>query len=197
MASLEDLSVDQLLARARETEGAYLTFNALSQNPETRETLQRLLKKANPRLVIPEIDAKDAVLVQVQESNKRVEKLEQQILERDIRDRMERTRAGVKSKYRLTDEDMSGVEALMIQTESNPDPIPTYDAAARVYRASRESAVPTPATFQPPTYEMPEKEIWGKGIGNKAQLDRIAMNEAFAAWNEISAGKVAGLGTAR
>ena len=36
----------------------------------------------------------------------------------------------------------------------------------------------------------------GEGIGNKAALNKIAMGQAFEAWNEISAGKVPGLGSA-
>lgn len=194
MPGLEDLTTDQLLARARELEGSEATLRALTSNPKTRETVQRALKTLNPNLVIPEIDAKDAVLAQVGESNKRVEKLEQQIQERDIRDRIERTRAAVKDKYRLSDEDMTGVEKLMVDPEN---PIPTYDAAARVYLASRQSSTPTPASFAPPTFQMPEQDVWGKGIGNKAALDKIAMGEAFNAWNEISSGKVPGLGGAR
>jgi hypothetical protein len=192
--SLEDLTTDQLLARAKELEGAETTLRALTSNPKTRETIQRALKTINPNLVIPEIDAKDSVRAEIDTERQERIKLQNQIQERDIRERIEKQKAHVKGQYRLTDEDMTGVEALMIDKEN---PIPTYDAAARVYLASRQSATPTPASFAPPTFSMPEKDVWGKGIGNKAALDRIAMGEAFNAWNEISSGKVPGLGGAR
>jgi hypothetical protein len=192
--SLEDLTTDQLLARARELEGAETTLRALTSNPKTRETVQRALKTLNPNLVIPEIDAKDSVRAEIDTERQERIKLQNQIQERDIRERIEKQKADVKAKYRLNDEDMTGVEALMIDKEN---PIPTYDAAARVYLASRQSATPTPASFAPPTFSMPEKDVWGKGIGNKAALDRIAMGQAFEAWNEISSGKVPGLGGAR
>lgn len=192
--SLEDLTTDQLLARARELEGSEATLRALSSHPKTRETVQRALKTLNPNLVIPEIDAKDSVRAEIQTEREERIKLQNQIQERDIRDRIERQKADVKTKYRLTDEDMTGVEALMIDKDN---PIPTYDAAARVYLASRQSATPTPASFAPPTFDMPEKDVWGKGIGNKAALDKIAMGQAFEAWNEITTGKVPGLGGAR
>lgn len=194
MPSLEDLTTDQLLARARELEGAETTLRALTSNPKTRETVQRALKTLNPNLVIPEIDAKDSVRAEIDTERQERIKLQNQIQERDIRERIEKQKASVKAQYRLTDEDMTGVEALMIDKEN---PIPTYDAAARVYLASRQSATPTPASFAPPTFDMPEKDVWGKGIGNKAALDKIAMGEAFNAWNEISSGKVPGLGGAR
>jgi hypothetical protein len=194
MPSLEDLTTDQLLARARELEGSEATLRALTSNPKTRETVQRALKTLNPNLVIPEIDAKDSVRAEIDTERQERIKLQNQIQERDIRERIEKQKADVKSKYRLTDEDMTGVEALMIDKEN---PIPTYDAAARVYLASRQSATPTPASFAPPTFSMPEKDVWGKGIGNKAALDKIAMGQAFEAWNEISSGKVPGLGGAR
>lgn len=194
MPSLEDLTTDQLLARARELEGAETTLRALTSNPKTRETIQRALKTINPNLVIPEIDAKDSVRAEIDTERQERIKLQNQIQERDIRERIEKQKAHVKGQYRLTDEDMTGVEALMIDKEN---PIPTYDAAARVYLASRQSATPTPSSFAPPTFSMPEKDVWGKGIGNKAALDKIAMGEAFNAWNEISSGKVPGLGGAR
>ena len=191
--SLEDLTTDQLLARARQLEAGANTLAALSANPETREGLQRLLKKANPKLSIPEIDAKDAVLGEVKTLSASLEKLQNQILERDVRDRIERQRADVKGRYKLSDEDLTEVEKLMIDKDN---PIPTYDAAARVFRASRTSATPTPAQFNPPTFQMPESDVWGSGIGNPSKLNRIAIEEAYKAFGEISSGKVAGMGPA-
>lgn len=192
--SLEDLTVDQLLARAKQTEGSHALFEQLTRNPETREMLQRAMKKANPNLVIPEIDASDKVLAAVAEERKAREKLENEIRERDVRERIERQRAEVKSKYKLTDSDVTEVEKLMLDKEN---PIPTYDAAARVYVASRTPSTPTPASLaHDRTFQMPEKDVWGKGIGNPAQLNKIAMDEAYAAWGDIRGGKVAGLGPA-
>ena len=98
------------------------------------------------------------------------------------------------TRYGLTEEDMPKVEALITDKDN---PIPTYDAAARVYKASVQSATPTPAHFVPPTFQMPENDVWGKGIGNPAKLNQVAMEESYKAFNEIMQGKVAGLGGAR
>jgi hypothetical protein len=191
MASLEDLTVDQLLARAKETTASHELIQTLSRNPETREMLQRAIKKANPNIPIPEIDKEDKVMAALENERKEREKLANQIQERDIRERVERERASIKDKYHLTEDDMKGVEALMVKTDSNPEPIPFYDAAARVFKAGRTPSVPSPSLLQPPTYTMPEKDVWGKGIGNPAQLNRIAMEQAFTAFNDIRSGKVA------
>ena len=192
--SLEDYTVPELVEHARGLESQVGLLNSLTSNPETRETIQRAIKKINPKLSIPEIDNKDALMAPINELREDNAKLRREIQEKGIRERIERDRATTQSKYKLSDEDMKGVEALMVDAEN---PIPTYDAAARVFLASRASAVPTPASFQPPTYTMPEKDVWGPGIGNKAALGRVAMDEAYKAWNEIASGKVAGLGGAK
>jgi hypothetical protein len=196
--SLEDMPIDQLLAYAQQLEQNVGVLQVIAQNPETREGFQRLLKKINPKLSIPELDAVDrANSTIIKPLTDKLASLERSIQERDILDRLEKSRAQVKAKYRLSDEDLTGVETLMVRSESNPDPIPSYDAAARVYVASRQSAPATPAAFAPPIYTMPEKETWARGIGNPQELNRIALNEAFSAWNDLRSGKVPGLGVAR
>lgn len=190
MASLEDLTVDQLRDHARQSEAAQSLLTSLSKHPEAREMLQRAIKKVNPNTSIPEIDKEDKVMAKLEEERKEREKLADQLRERDIRDRVERERATAMTKYGLSAEDMKGVEALMIKTDTNPDPIPFYDAAARVFKASRTPAEPTPALLNPPIYEMPDAKLWGKGIGNRAELNKIAMTEAFRAFNDLRSGKV-------
>lgn len=191
--SLEDLTTDQLLQRARQTESSHNLLNTLLQDPSSREMVQRTLKKSNPTMVIPELDAKDAVLAEVQKDREKIQALEAQILQRDVRERLERQREEIVSKYKLNPADINAIEALMTD-EHNP--IPTYDAAARVHMASKQSAVPTPSSIHPPVFEMPEKDTWGKGIGNPAELNKIALTEAYNALNDIKAGKVPGMGPA-
>ncbi len=191
--SLEDLTTDQLLQRARQTESSHHLLNTLLQDPSAREMVQRTLKQANPTMVIPELDAKDAVMKEVHKDREKIQALEAQILERDIRERLQRQRDEVTAKYKLNNADIQAIETLMTD-EHNP--IPTYDAAARVHVASKQTAVPTAASIVPPVFEMPEKDVWGKGIGNPAELNKIALTEAYNALNDIRSGKVAGLGSA-
>jgi hypothetical protein len=159
-------------------------MRTLSGNPETREPLQRLLKKANPALSIPELDAADRVRAESKVHEERIARLEHDITEDRVRRRLEADRAAIKTRYGLTDEDVVKIEAMMV----DPDPekrIPTYDAAARVYKAERTPSTPTPTLVQPPTFEMPETDTWKGGIGNKSQLDKIALKEAYSAWNDV------------
>jgi hypothetical protein len=193
--SLEDLTTDQLLAQARTTQASHDLLQVLLRDPATREMVQRQYKKANPAAVIPEIDAKDATQTLLAEEREARQKLEQRVLERDVRESLERQRANVKAKYQLSDVDMTEVEKIMTHDDESQR-IPFYDAAARVFKASKATGTPTHASIAPPTFDMPETDVWGGGIGNKAKLDKIAMNEAFAALNDIRAGKVAGLGPA-
>lgn len=191
--SLEDLTTDQLLEHARQLQGSHDLMQTLMKDPAAREMMQRGLKKLRPELSIPEIDAKDAIREELDIERKERQALQKQIMEDRVRARLEAQRAKAKSDYHLTDADMGEVEKLMTDAEN---PIPTYDAAARVHAASKKSGTPTPASFSAPTYEMPEKDVWGKGIGNKAELNKIAEREAYAALNDIMQGKVAGLGPA-
>ncbi len=188
--SLEDLTVDQLLAFANQAGPSHQLLQALVNNPETREQTLRLAKKINPNLPIPEIDARDKVEGQIED-------LRKQLLERDARDRentarqsIQRERDALKTKYGFTDADITEVEKLMMDEN---EPIPSYGAAARVWQASRQSAIPTASSVSPPVFELPGKDIWGAGIGNRAQLDKIATNEAYRALQDIQAGKIAGV----
>jgi hypothetical protein len=192
--SLEDMTVPELLEHAKGLQSRASFFDTVTKNPETRETVLRALKKAAPSLPIPEIDAADRVAAMVGEERKARIALE----ERLTKEAAERTIAERKQKaindYKLTPADVEAIEKQMLEENG----ILNYDAAARVHVASKQSATPTPASWQAPTrYEMPEKEIWAGGIGNPARLTRIAMEEASKAMNEMLSGKVAGLGSAR
>jgi hypothetical protein len=192
--SLEDMTVDELLAHARQTESQASLLQTLTKNPDTRETIQRAIKKLNPNLSIPEIDAKDAVRAEIATERDERLKLERQILERDARDNVRERRTAIREKYKLTDTDVTAIEAMMVEDKEVNW---THDAAARVYLASRKSAEPTPSIYSAPTFDMPEKDVWAPGIGSPAKLNKIALEQAAAAWNELAGGKVAGLGGAR
>ena len=186
--------MDELLHYAKQAQPAAELVNLMAKNPELREGWQALVKKALPNQSIPEFDAKQSVRAEINAEREERLKLERKIMERDARDNVRERREAIKAKYRLSDTDVTAIDQLMVDDKEVNW---THDAAARVYLASRQSATPTPATFAPPVYELPEKDVWGKGIGNKSALDKIAMTEAFNAWNEMASGKVPGLGGQR
>lgn len=197
--SLEDLTVDQLLAHAKSLEPQANLLKALNTDPATREAMQRLIKQKFPATSLPELEAKDAVRAEIKTERDARIALENKIREDEIRRRLTDQRKQVMSDHSLSEADMIEVEKMMTR---EVDPIPTYNGAALVYKASKVSATPTPA-FIAPTFEMPDKEVWAGGMmsnapgggGTKARLDRIGMNQAYEAMNEIFGGKVPGLGS--
>lgn len=181
MPSLEDLTHEDLIAHTKALQQSDNLFKTLLTAPDTRERMQRLIKEKNPNLVIPEIDSQDRVMAAVAEEKKEREKLEQRLIERDVRDKIDRSRSDIKTKYGLSDDDVTKVEELMTDKEN---PIPTHDAAARVFKASRTPSEPTPMQISAPVYDMPDAKVWGAGIGNKQALDRIFLQEATKVLNE-------------
>jgi hypothetical protein len=174
MASLEDLTPNQIMQLAA------MTYQ-LSQDPTTREQYLRLVKQKNPNVSIPEVDAKDAVLTQLNELKEDNRKLRDEIKESKFSDNVEKKRAGVMTKHRLSDDQMTVIEKLMIDKK-----LPDYDTAVEFYTLQQKVATPTSLdSVANPDWSMPDKNIWNAGIGNKAQLDKIARSEAYKAFNEI------------
>lgn len=187
MASLEDMTANQLLDYSRKLEEQNRLYNPLMQDPETRGEMLKLMRKKFPNMPIPELDTANAMEKRIAEERAAREKLEAQVRDERITRNINEARERVKREYDLTDADMGEVEKLMTDEKA---PIPHWDAAAKVYRASRAQATPTPVTLEAPIYDMPSKEVWARGIGNKAQLDRIAMRQATEALNDITSGRV-------
>lgn len=190
MPSLEDLTTDQLLASARQWQGQAALVEQLMKEPKTRLELQRLVKIVNPSVSIPELDAREAVRSELDAEREARKKLEERILEGEVRQRLERQRADIKDRYKLTDTDVAEVEKMMVDADPEKR-IPGYDAAARVFVASKTQATPTPSVLGAPIYEMPSAKDWASGVGNPAKLNQIGLAKAFEAWNEINSGKQA------
>lgn len=186
MPSLEDLTVPELLAQAKKLEEGNRLFNTLLNDPETRAETLKLVKRKNPSMPIPEVEASNELEQKLEVERAERRKLEERITSENIERRIEKERARVMKAYDLTDEDMSEVEKIMTDKEA---PIPHYDAAAKVFKAQRSQAAPTSHLIANPTFTMPTKDIWKGGIGNKAALNNIALDQAYKAWNEVAGGK--------
>lgn len=175
--SLENMTTEQLQESTR-------LLHTLLNSSDTREQTLRLIKKKTGN-AIAEIDAKDAVLAEVATERSERLKLEARLQERDIMDRIEKERARVKQSHNFTDADVLEVEKLMVDKDA---PIPSYAAAAKVFQASKQIAQPTTHQLKPNTWDMPEKDVWAAGIGNKQALNKIALEEAYKASNEFRLG---------
>ena len=175
--SLENFTQAQLEESTR-------LFRTLLNSKDTRETVLRAIKKTTGA-AIPEIDARDAVSAEVAVERGERQKLEARLQERDIMERIEKERRKVKEQHGLSDADVAEVEKLMVDKEA---PIPSYAAAAKVYKASQQIAQPTPSLMAPKVWDMPEKDVWAPGIGNRQALNKIALQEAYKAANEFRSG---------
>jgi hypothetical protein len=191
MPSLEDLTTDQLLAYAKNAQGAVDIVSELGRNQETRSSFQKLIKQVRPDAPIPELDAEAKLEKRLAEEASKREALEQKLLEREARESVEAQRKKIMEKYHFSESDMAEVYKLV--THEDPEQrIPTLPGAAAVYHASKQNSTPTPASLTPRTFEMPDASEWQGGIGNRAQLDKIAIKAAYEAANEFRSGKVLG-----
>lgn len=190
MPSLEDLTVDQLLAHAQTLSGPANIANALVNNPETRTETLKLIKKLNPAISIPELDAAAPIESKLEDIQKQLRERDAQLREHQARAEIEHQRSALKQQYGFTDQDIQEVEKIMMDEK---EPIPTYGAAARYYKATKEVAIPTSAEIAPPVYDLPNKDVWGAGMHNQGALNKIAREQAYSALNDIKAGKIAGV----
>jgi hypothetical protein len=188
--SLEDLTVDQLREAAARMKGSHDLLSTLLRDPSSRTAIQKEMKRLNPNLAIPELDTATAFETQLKTRDEKIAELEKRELMRSINERLSAERAKTQAKYKLTDAQMLEVEKLMQEDKENP--ITSYDIGARAFKGSQKPAEPTPAVLKSSTFDMPDPKTWAKGIGNPALLNKIALQQAEQAFNEIRTGQVAG-----
>jgi len=136
--SLEDMSFEQRDQLA-------LLMRELSDNPATRKDVLRLTKQIKPELVIPELDIENT-------TKSYVDKLEQQLMARDAKDREQDALRDLESrrnklmKKGLVDreEDIHEVEKIMLEKG-----ITNHESAAEYWNWMKQSATPTPTGYNP------------------------------------------------
>lgn len=180
--SLEDYTPIELIAAHRAALEKTRLWDTLISDPQTRPQALALVKQKNPTMVIPELDQKqanDAALAVEREAR---EKLTLEVRDLKINARIEAERKRVMKDHNLSESQLLEVEKLMVDETA---PIPHYDAAAKVFKASQVQATPTSAQLAVMTYDMPDKSIWGKGVGNRMALEKSFKEAAYAAVNDI------------
>lgn len=176
--SLEDFTQEQ-----RDQMAA--TYKSLLDNPETREIALRATKKVNPTIVIPELDLKDAAYHANKKITERQDKLDQELRERDARDRINAERQG------LRDQGFNGDEVAAIEKIMTEKHIPSYATAAEFFRGQQSVATPTPhnVTSGARNYEMPPNAMEALKKG-KTGLRDFGRSEASNALDDIRAGRI-------
>lgn len=172
MASLEDLTPDvrdELAQLARE----------LSENPETRETFLRMTKKVRPNVTIDTIDLKDEVSRVMDDSNKRVETLENRLREKEALEDLERRRRRLMANGKAkSEEDIAEIEKVMLEKG-----ITDHDTAADYHNWMRQASKPTPVrSFSANVLDESARGTLEKFWKNPAMAAR---DEASKALNEL------------
>ena len=159
LEGLDDATIKELAGYAK----------GLSDNPETRSGFLNLVKKANPAANIPEIDlpAKFDSMLAAERTER--EKIQKQLLERDVRDNIERQRSVI-MKQGISENEVADVEKIM--TEQG---IVNHETAAKYFLAQKKMATPTPpAGYQATSHQLPvidakpfngNTRAWGKSEG--------------------------------
>lgn len=172
-ASLENLSPeerDNLAALAQK----------LSTDPSTRQLFLRLSKKADPSLVIPEVDVLDTVAAAVKPHIDKIAAMEAKELEREVKERIRVRRDELRDKGYTKDE-IDSIEKLMVDKQ-----IPNHATAAEFFSVQRQTATPTPANYTMPRVPIPTKDQIKEAGGMK----RHFIGDAHKAIDDIRAGRV-------
>lgn len=148
------------LTMEQQEEAARL-YAALSENAETRPGLLGLLKKLDPKAVIPELDAANALeaklAAQLEESRARTEKLEERLGREAAERTVEKSRAALRAKG-ATDADIEAVEKMMEESNKERGEILTHSTAFALYNAQRQSDVAAPTFESPRVFDVPKDE---------------------------------------
>lgn len=180
--SLEDMTVPELHEYAKKAGADAALIRGLLDDPMTRKDALALVKKKNPGMAIPELEVAAAQDAALAEERKAREKLAAEVLELRQYASLKEERERVMEEHGLSKAQLKQVEALMSDPEA---PIPHFNAAVKVFKASQAQAEPSSSSLTPKLFDMPEKNVWGAGVGNKSALDKIATKAAYDAVNDL------------
>lgn len=136
--SLEDISFEQRDELAR-------LMKDLSDNPNTRKEVLRLTKQVRPDLTIPELEIESSTKAAFDKAEQRVQALEAKLREKDALAELQRRRDALKEKNLVgSDKDVEEVEKLMLEKN-----IANHETAAEYWAWMKQSAAPTPSSYNP------------------------------------------------
>lgn len=175
--SLENLSEEEIAGMAS-------TYQALINNPETRDLALRMTKKVNPALSIPEIELVDRANAAFKKQQEEIDTMKVREAERAAKDLVNTRRAELADQG-FTKADITAIEKIMVDEQ-----IPNYQTAANYYKGQQQLAAATSNTgpHNPAggNWKLPENAL-AAGKGGKAGLKTFARNEAAAAMAELQA----------
>jgi len=174
--SLENMTEQELAQRVAES----AQYRALLSDSNFRGQVHAELKRLNPKLPIPEYDAKQELLAANKALTDQLETLAGKFKTMETSAAIAAARDQIKAAHKLTDAEVVEVEKLMVDPAIAAG---THAAAAEIYRARKNAAlaVPTPASLDFGVHMPAEEGLdWLKGDPAK-----IARQVASNAINEI------------
>ncbi len=175
--SLEDYSAEELAQMAK-------TYHDILNHPETRGIALQMTKKINPNVSIPELDIRAQASAAFAQRDEKIRSLEDQIRERDARDRISQERATLRDQG-FSHDDVSAIEKIMTEKQ-----IPSYQTAAEYYKGQQTLATPAPhVSGRATTFSMPTDAL-GAMKGGKAGLNKWARESAAAALDDLRSGRI-------
>lgn len=171
--SLEDFTPEQRDELAR-------LYTELASNKDTREPLLRITRHIRPGTPMPEIEVKDGMRAAMQPLVEKLNATEKKLIERDARDNLEGKRSVLRDKG-YTKEQVADIEKLMLDKH-----IADHATAAEHYDFQRQTATPTPSSFQMPRVPFPTKDEVKAAGGMK----RHFLTDAHKAVDDLRAGRV-------
>lgn len=171
MPTLEDLpqeTRDELALLARE----------LSDSPDTRKDFLRLAQKKRPNMPVPELELDDRVARIETDSTTKIQALENKLAEKDMRAELDRRRQSLISKGLAKDDaEVELIEKVMLDKN-----IANHETAAEYFNMSRQSATPTPPSYNRNVMDATAKDTLSKYWKNPVTAAR---DTAAQALNEL------------
>ena len=164
MAGLEDLTDAQKDNRAR-------AAHKLLANKDTATATKRLLMKADPSVHFADVEAEDRAAEIDARVNKRIEEMTASQMQQ--RAEAERERRHQQARDR-------GLDPAEVEKAIIDRGIANWDTAMEFCEMQKQSAVPTPSSFEPARFDLPKgTDDWFKNPAKKAR------DEAYAAISDL------------
>jgi hypothetical protein len=136
MAGIEDFSPETRDEMAR-------LLHEMSENPETREQVLRLTKQVRPSMTIDSIELKDQMNSSLEQSNRRVEMLEQKLRQKELEAELQAKRRSLVENGKASSlDEVAEIEKVMVEKR-----IADHETAAEYHAYMKEAARPTPSQF--------------------------------------------------
>lgn len=166
------MSLENISPEARDELAALA--QSLAENPATRKEFLRMTKKVKPDLPIPELEIEESTNRAVSKAEERVQALESKLREKEAIEALkERREALVKKGLAKSDEDIDGIEKVMLEKG-----ITNHETAAEYHQWMKQAAVPTSSSYNPSPVKAFDLNKYWKNPASAARTEALnALNE--------------------